>query len=133
MGQKVILGETDLTNYVKAVPTHLAEDKRESMKHLISDLEKDSLNVEQLSIQILKIDFAGYPIIDPSFLSMHNNIDYKGHQIQVPRFSVYKKSKQGFDDFLINIETESRISQHVFGPCTVDYYDINLASSPNFE
>lgn len=104
MVKALMLGETCLDEYVSKSVDTLNEARKKEISGLIEEIEsKELLNVEQLPLKLLKIQRAQYPTIDPSFLSMHNNINYEGEKIKVPKFSVYKKIEEGFDDFSISI------------------------------
>lgn len=114
----LMLGTADLSNYVSE-PVKLSKTRREEINGVIKQIEESFLNVEELPLNLLRIEREQYPYLDTSFLSMSNILNHTGQDIHVPRFSVYKRSGQrrGFGDFSI---------KYVLVRCNIAGIDINI-------
>jgi len=105
--EKITLGKTCLDNYV-IEQAELSAERKKELDELIQQREEGGvLNIERFLLRSLKLEKTQLPTIDPCFLSIPNFIDYKGQQIQVPKFSVYNKIHNGFDPFIMNIISDS--------------------------
>lgn len=136
--QSLVLGTVNLGNYVYQ-QEELTGSKKQEIDDLIKQLEGNALNVEQFPLKLLKLQRAQYPILDPEFLTMHNTIKYKGQEIQVPKFSVYGKSQEGFNDFSIrrgvrshNIFERYRIQMSITHNRLPQLFDLPISKSMGF-
>lgn len=105
-GQSVMLEETCLDDYITTPNYSKSKSNRiTELKELIVKLKKNCLNIEKLPLQLLHSELMRsfpYPLIDPSFLSMGSSKKYgKKGEILLPKFSVYKRSADGFYPFNI--------------------------------
>lgn len=106
----LLLGETSLASYI-APRKELSSERRAEIVKVLSGLDK-IMNVEQLPVHLLQLEFMQYPEISPEFLSMSQTINYKGHEIKVPRFSVYHKNKGGFNSFSYTLADDGEFFFH---------------------
>lgn len=124
MSTQMLFGGISLENYLSS-PSGLTEERREQIDKLIDSLGgnkgSNALNVERLPLELLlnerrryDIMEVGYKSLDPSFLSMHNRLKIKQGEINVPRFSVYSSSDEGFNSFSIIFDRGSS-STNFFG------------------
>ncbi|MBW2992947.1 hypothetical protein KY317_00030, partial [Candidatus Woesearchaeota archaeon] len=132
----IILGEATLDSYLSP-PKQLDNNKKEEIRGLIEKLEKRSMNVEQLPLRMLRLELAQYPGIDPTFLTMSLPLTMKKdelkEEIQVPRFSVYKRTSQGFASFVVVIHPQSGFPEYTLSTSVGSRDFSELISDPLME
>jgi hypothetical protein len=115
MAGQLTLGTTELGDFVE-FHEEIPEERRHNLVHVVSSLQHDAMNVEEVPLSHLRGEVAdiSYSKLNPEFLSMGVPLSLdidgipwvsgdKGEEIRVPRFSVYKRSERGFEGFYLSL------------------------------
>ena len=95
--RSIVLGNVCIDNYVRDSLSKSQREEREvAMKNKISEIRKEGILYAERMPYDLLIKRSNqlpadekYPQLDPSFLSMSNEIKRDNHTLSVPKFSVY--------------------------------------------
>jgi len=125
------LGQTDISKHVRH-PQKSDPARMQRIEEMIRGLEGKALNIEVLPLRMLKIERAQFPVLDLGFLETGMPVEYNGTTIQLPRFSVYAKTKEGFRDFVVNLYKNSSLITGFSGDQEFKVFSDRLANSQGF-